>query len=94
MKRRTVFADERDWFYTNAMRTLTKWYRKNIFWLNDIRYISILIFGHPLILMMASCILLHMEAMGSNAKARAPLRVLSDIFSWALILLRESWCKK
>jgi hypothetical protein len=43
---------------------------------------------------MTSCILLGMEAMGSiglmgsKAKARIVLKVLSDIFSWALILLR------
>jgi hypothetical protein len=29
------------------MKTLTKWVRKYMLWLNDINHISVIIFGHP-----------------------------------------------
>ena len=32
-------TDERDLSYKNLMKTLTKWFRKYIFWMNDIRHI-------------------------------------------------------
>jgi hypothetical protein len=45
------------------MKTLTKWFRKYIFWLNGIRYISILMFSHPPILIND---LLHPVGHGGN----------------------------
>jgi hypothetical protein len=33
-------ADERDRSYKNPMKTLIKWFRKYIFWMNAIRHIN------------------------------------------------------
>jgi hypothetical protein len=33
-------ADERERSYKNLMKTLIKWFRKHIFWMNDIRHIN------------------------------------------------------
>ncbi len=51
----TIYMDERDCSYKNFKKPLTKWFRKYIFWLHDIRYISIVIFdlnGSPFVILL------------------------------------------